>query len=120
VARLPPLITGTAVILAGAALLFIARDSLLPKRSPGEALWRERCTQCHGLDGRGNTAEYMGNYKADLIDDSWSNGADPSVWAVVIRDGVFGSMPANPDLDEEQVAALVDYLRRLRGDSTHR
>jgi hypothetical protein len=56
----------------------------------------------------------MGDYKADLLDDSWEHGGDPGSWAVVIKEGVFGSMPANPDLTHEQVDALVHYLRQLR------
>ena len=42
---------------------------------------------------------------------------EPGSWAVVIREGVFGSMPANPDLTREQVAALVQHLRELRGEA---
>jgi mono/diheme cytochrome c family protein len=90
---------------------------LLPKRSVGETLWRQRCAECHGLNGSGNTPRYMGNYKADLLDDSWEHGAEPGAWEVVIRQGVFGSMPANPDLTREQTRALVEYLRQLRGEA---
>ena len=42
---------------------------------------------------------------------------EPGSWAVVIRDGVFGSMPANSDLDREQINALVQHLRELRGEA---
>jgi mono/diheme cytochrome c family protein len=106
--------------LAGASLLLGACDKLFPKRSAGEELWRSRCANCHGYDGRGNTAQYIGNYKADLIDNSWEHGPDPGSWELVIREGVFGSMPANPDLDNEQVKALVQYLRQLRGETPYR
>lgn len=114
------LATGAAVVIAGASLLLAACDVLFPSHSPGEALWRSRCASCHGIDGRGNTAQYMGNYKADLIDNTWEHGPDPGSWAVIIREGVFGSMPANPDLDDEQVKALVEYLRQLRGEAPYR
>ena len=106
--------TVSAIVVAG--LLLAGCDFIMPKRSAGEKLWRERCSQCHALNGSGNTAQFMGNGKADLTDDSWEHGADPGDWARVIREGVFGSMPANPDLSREQVNALVDYLRQLRGD----
>jgi cytochrome c1 len=62
----------------------------------------------------------MGNYKADLTDDTWIHGPDPGSWAAVIEQGVFGSMPANPDLSKEQVRALVDYMRQLRGEIVRR
>lgn len=90
---------------------------LLPRRSLGEQLWRDRCAECHGIDGSGNTPRYMGNAKADLLDDSWERGGDPGAWEVMIREGVFGTKPANPDLTREQVRALVDHLRQLRGEA---
>ena len=101
----------------GLLALSAAGCDLLPKRSVGEQLWRDRCAECHGLDGAGNTPRYMGNAKADLLDDSWEHGREPGSWGVVIREGVFGSMPANPDLNHEQVRALVEYLRQLRGEA---
>jgi hypothetical protein len=56
----------------------------------------------------------MGNDKADLLDDSWDHGGDPGSWGVVIKDGIFGDMPANPDLKPQQVDALVHWMRVLR------
>ena len=109
-------IAGTIALVGALSLALAGCDTLFPKRSEGEKLWRDRCAQCHGVTGNGNTPQYMGNYKADLTDDSWSHGGEPGSWAVVIRQGVFGSMPANPDLSRQQVRALVDYLRVLRGE----
>ena len=111
------LAAGTLVLaLAAAGVALAGCDTIFPKRSEGEKLWRQRCSQCHGIAGDGNTPQYMGNYAADLTDDSWQHGSDPGSWAVTIREGLFGNMPANPDLSREQVAALVDYLRQLRGE----
>jgi mono/diheme cytochrome c family protein len=106
-----------ALALVPLALGTLGCDLLLPARSPGEKLWRSRCAECHGGDGAGNTPRYMGNYKADLLDDDWEHGAEPGSWGVVIREGVFGQMPANPDLTREQVSALVQYMRQLRGEA---
>jgi mono/diheme cytochrome c family protein len=110
------LVAGTVILVAASSLALAACDTLFPKRSEGEKLWRDRCAQCHGIDGKGNTPQYMGNYNADLTDNHWSHGAEPGSWGVVIRQGVFGDMPANPDLSRQQVQALVDYIRVLRGE----
>jgi mono/diheme cytochrome c family protein len=108
---------GAAVCVA-ALVSLTGCDALMQPSTPGEKLWRQRCAECHGRDGAGNTPRYMGNYKADLLDDSWQHGGDPGSWEVVIREGVFGQMPANEDLDREQVEALVEHLRQLRQRAT--
>ena len=118
--RAAQLVASTVAIVAVLGVTLAGCDTLFPKRSEGEKLWRDRCAQCHGVDGKGNTPQYMGNYKADLTDDSWSHGAEPGSWAVVIRQGVFGTMPANPDLSREQVQALVQYMRELRGEAVRK
>jgi len=116
--RLATTRTSAAAVLAlFVAVALAGCDTLFPARSEGENLWRKRCSECHGIGGDGNTPQYMGNYDADLTDDSWKHGSDPGSWAVVIRQGVFGSMPANPDLSRQQVDALVQYLRQLRGET---
>jgi mono/diheme cytochrome c family protein len=113
-------LAASAVVLAIAAGVVLAGCDLIPRRSPSARLWRQRCAQCHGITGDGNTPQYMGNAKADLLDDQWQHGGEPGSWAVVIREGVFGSMPANPDLSREQVDALVQYMRELRGEAAPR
>jgi mono/diheme cytochrome c family protein len=107
---------GALSVLAVGALVAAALGGcdLLPQRSEGEKLWRARCAECHGLDASGNTPRYMGNANADLLDDSWQHGEGSGAWSIVIREGVFGSMPSNPDLTREQVKALVDHLQELR------
>ena len=105
------------LFLALAGTTLAGCDRLLPARSEGDRLWRQRCAECHGMDGAGNTPRYMGIANADLTDDSWERGGDPGSWAMVIREGVFGHMPGNPDLTREQVDALVAHLRQLRGES---
>lgn len=109
--------TALAVGAALAAVLAAGCDGLLAK-SPGERLWREHCAECHGLDGRGNTPRYMGNSYADLIDDSWRTGSgDRGSIEAVVREGVFGEMPAFDQLSREEMRQLLDYLAGLRGES---
>jgi cytochrome c oxidase cbb3-type subunit 3 len=101
--------------LLGAVLALSGCDSLFPHRSEGEKLYREHCAKCHGLDGAGNTVQSMGNEYADLVDDVWRKGGDDDSIASVIREGVFGQMPAyNDKLTEQQIRAVVRYVRVLR------
>jgi mono/diheme cytochrome c family protein len=105
-------------LLLLAALTATAACDMFAARSPGEKLWRARCADCHGLDGRGNTPRYMGESYADLTDDSWRTSGDENTIGDVIRQGVFGKMPANADLSDEQVAELISWLRYLRGEES--
>jgi cytochrome c oxidase cbb3-type subunit 3 len=90
-------------------------DSLVP-RSLGEKLWRSRCADCHGVDGSGNTPRYMGNPWADLRDGSWKYGGDRATVENLVREGIFGKMPAVDTLTAEEMRALLDYLYELRGE----
>lgn len=111
----------TLAALAAAALAGVALGTsgcdLLPQRSAGEKLWRANCAECHGLGGAGNTPRYMGKIYADLLDDTWRSGSDSIAVADVIRNGVFGEMPAYDQLSEEEIRLLVTYIRELRGEA---
>ncbi|MEZ5312710.1 MAG: c-type cytochrome [Thermoanaerobaculia bacterium] len=104
--------------LFAAALVVVAAGCDLSSRTPGERLWRARCAECHGLDATGNTPRYMSEEWADLTDDAWHElGGDDASLQTVIREGVFGRMPANPDLTPTQMRDLIEHLRRLRGEA---
>lgn len=85
-------------------------------KSEGEKLWRRLCSECHGLDGAGNTPRYMGNPNADLRDGHWKFGGDRYSVETVVRDGIFGLMPANESLTAAEMTQLLDYLYELRGE----
>jgi len=109
-----------ALLASGAAfvaILLVGCDEMLA-RSPGERLWRKHCAECHGLDGRGNTPRFMGNNYADLLDDSWRSGTgDRGSLEAVVREGVFGQMPAFDQLTRQEMRDLLDYLAGMRGET---
>lgn len=87
-------------------------------RSPGEKIWRSRCAECHGLDASGNTPRYLGREWADLTDDSWRRyGGDDAALESVIREGIFGEMPAGAELSASEMRALLDHLHKLRWEA---
>ncbi len=103
--------------LAGA--LLGGCNKLFPHRAPGEQLYVDNCADCHGLDGRGNTAREMGQPFADLTDDVWKFGGDDTSIANAIREGSFGLMPGfQQKLDDQQIQELIAYLRVLRKRAT--
>lgn len=88
-----------------------------PRQEPGERLWRKHCAQCHGLDGSGNTPSYLGEVYADLLDNTWHTAApDRGSLDAVVREGVFGKMPAFDHLSRDEMRDLLDYLAELRGE----
>ena len=98
------------------ALVAAMGCDLLVHRSEGEKLWRKLCVECHGVDGSGNTPRYMGNPWADLRDDAWKTDSDRATVESVVRQGVFGQMPAHDELTAAQMKALLDYFYALRGE----
>ncbi len=106
-----------ALLAPALAMLLAACDDWLV-RSPGERLWRKHCASCHGLDASGNTPRQMGNPWADLRDDAWKHlGGEDEQIENVIRQGIFGEMPAHDELTREEMRALIAHLRLLRGEA---
>lgn len=106
-----------AAVLAAMATLALTGCEMFESKDPGEQVYRRHCASCHGIDGRGNTARYMSNEWADLTDNSWRGYGDDGSIETVIRDGVFGQMPARDDLSREEMRALLGHLRELRGEA---
>ena len=51
-------------------------DTILPKRTPGQKLYSKHCSECHGVDGGGQTIRSMGETYSDLLDDAWRYAGD--------------------------------------------
>jgi mono/diheme cytochrome c family protein len=105
------------VLLPAAIALAALACEPFRARSEGERLWSRHCAGCHGVDAAGNTPRFMGNVWADLTDDTWRTSGDEYAIQSVVREGVFGEMPANPKLTEAELRAVVDWLYRLRGET---
>jgi mono/diheme cytochrome c family protein/glucose/arabinose dehydrogenase len=80
----------------------------------GAAVYKDVCAGCHREDGRGN--ERLG---ADLVDSAFVTAADPTASVRVVlggKEGTLGMMPPlGAQLGDEQVAAVVTYIRRAWG-----
>jgi thiosulfate dehydrogenase len=93
----------------------IAIDKL--ERPKGEAIYRERCTSCHGLDGQG---VQIGDKKAGPLwgPDSWNDGAGAArvyTLAGIIRYSMPYLDPGSlTDEEAQQVAAFITSQARPR------
>jgi len=116
----------------GLALLLLAAGCSKAPSSPpgqqsasasgdGEAIFQTRCFVCHGRDGKGDgpAAAGLGATVRDLSNPAWQESTSDETVRSVIRNGtraVGGSaaMAPNPDLSDEQIRSLVQYIRQLR------
>lgn len=74
----------------------------------GAQLYESNCAVCHGGDGSGGKAE-------SIITPNFVNMTDAAL-TKSLHDGVAG-MPGYAGLGDENIAALVRYMRKLQGQS---
>jgi mono/diheme cytochrome c family protein len=99
------------------------RDNATPAKADssvttaGEAIYRDQCSACHGLDGRGVAMLFP-----SLAQSSLAHAGDPSsAIRLVLRGGRSVATPAEPtapgmpsfgwQLNDDQVAAVLTYIR---------
>lgn len=104
------------LILVIAMVLLIGCDQILPKRSPGEKLYRKHCAECHGVDGSGNTVRSMGDLHANLLDNDWRHAGDAAGIETVINQKLVFEHPSFGDLKGPEVKQIVDHVLELRGE----
>ena len=105
-------------IVAAAAAVAVAQDrtvgnprSLDPAAvRAGAMLFRERCTECHGTDAKGVPGHDLTRL--------WTSGATDARVFQTIRAGVPNSLMPSSSAPDEEVWALVGYLRSLNGAGT--
>ena len=92
-------------------------------RREAKAIFAQRCTLCHGLQGRGNgpASATLSPKPRDYTDPAWQKGIDDADIRLVIVEGGPAlhkslMMPPNPDLkDKPQVVeGLVEIIRGLK------
>ena len=108
--------------LAAFAVLFIAQGTrtqarvALASSMPDDAksIFNSKCASCHGKDGRAHTLRGRRAHARDMTDPSWQNDVSDERLFNSINKGK-GKMPAyGKKLSEDQMDALVRYVRQLR------
>jgi mono/diheme cytochrome c family protein len=89
----------------------------------GQAIYRDQCSACHSLDGRGVPQLFP-----SLADSSMARSSDPTTLIrMILRGARSVATPAEPtapgmpsfgwQLDDAQVAAVVTYIRNAWGSA---
>jgi len=85
----------------------------LPGESQGSALFSSNCAVCHGADGRG------GEHAPDIATASDVQRLTDKNLIDIVKNGITGTgMPGFSELGQNQILALVSYLRTLQGKNS--
>lgn len=93
-------------------------------KAQAETIFAQRCTTCHGANGKGDGPASAGltPKPRDYTSAEWQDSVTDEHIAKIIKYGgaAVGKspmMPANPDLTakDEVVAGLVEHIRGLKG-----
>jgi cytochrome c553 len=77
-------------------------------------LFTRNCASCHGKDGRAKTFKAKFNHAQDLVNANWQASITDEHMLFSILRGK-GRMPAfRKKLSENEIAALVTYVRMLK------
>jgi len=77
-------------------------------------IFNRQCVSCHGRDGRGRTRKGRQTHARDMTDPEWQDDVSDERLFNSISNG-RGKMPAfRKNISENDIDALVAYVRRLR------
>ena len=88
----------------------------VPSSMPGDAkgTFDAQCAKCHGKDGRATSLHAKHVHARDMTNASWQNEVTDERLFNSISNGK-GKMPAfGKKLSEDQIDALVRYVRQLK------
>lgn len=80
-------------------------------RQLGERIFKERCSRCHGLDGKGAIGPSLARFGYEHGD------SDLAVYRVLTQ-GIAGTAMVPPDLSFAQRWQVIEYLRTLQTHSS--
>lgn len=86
----------------------------VPGGSAGERLYRRHCDTCHGPDGGGGVL-YLADEGANLLDDTWKYGGDPSELEYSLLNEEVRKHKTW-DFTHQERQQLVDHILVLRGE----
>jgi mono/diheme cytochrome c family protein len=105
-------------VAAGLSIIILAGVGFSVRKvssaADATATFNSKCATCHGRDGRGQTKRGRRAHTRDLTVAAWQDDVSDERLFNSINNG-RGKMPAfKKYLSENEVDALVSYVRRLR------
>jgi cytochrome c6 len=103
------------VVLVASAVA-TARATLTGPAVDAKTLFDSKCAKCHGKDGRASSFKARHIIHArDLTSPEWQNDVTDERIFNSISNGKGKNMPSfKKDLSDDQIDALVAYVRRLK------
>jgi mono/diheme cytochrome c family protein len=80
----------------------------------GAELYSKYCASCHGRDGRAKTLKGKSNHARNLSDAEWQDRVSDERIFNSIMNGKGKMPPYGKKLSEQEIDALVTYVRSLK------
>ena len=102
------------LFLIAASLCFLALATQAEDKPAGADLFKQKCSMCHGADGKGFAALKT----PDFTDPKWQKSITDKDIVETIKNGKKGTpMPSFADkLKEDEIQGLVSYIRSLNSE----
>jgi cytochrome c oxidase cbb3-type subunit 3 len=100
-----------ALLLIGTSFASLSARAQKSDAGPGAQRFMEYCAGCHGADGRG------GDKAPSLVAPSNLANRSESELFRIVHDGTNGGMPPFAQIGDANIAAVVQYVRRLAGNA---
>jgi cytochrome c6 len=102
------------IVTLATGFVFVTAEGKVSPAADARATYNAKCANCHGRDGRSKTARGRRTHARDLTDANWQNDVNDERLFNSIHNG-RGKMPAfKKSLSENEIEALVAFVRRLR------
>lgn len=93
--------------------------AVVASAGPSDALWKAKCSTCHGVDGKGQTTMGKKLQVKDLTAaDTWKDLTDAKIETAINegikRDGKQVMQPFKDKLKAEEIAALVAHVKSFK------
>jgi mono/diheme cytochrome c family protein len=99
------------LIAAGAIAYTVLVSFAAAKKPDGAGIFREKCSMCHGIDGKG----YAAIKTPDFTDPKWQAAHPDKELMNAIENGMPGTamVAFKGKLDQQEMTAVLKYIRSL-------